>query len=75
MTLPGFTMADIPGPIKKLERLQERLHHIDAQIAELKDRKWIILSEMSDLIDELELPKGTYWGERNPNLQAKVNRP
>ncbi len=54
MTLPGFTMMDIQDPKKKLEKLKERLEHIDQQIKELEDKKWIIFCEISHLDDHIE---------------------
>jgi hypothetical protein len=57
MTLPGFTMMDIQDPKKKLEKLNERLQYIDSQIAELEEKKWLILCEMSLIHEELGVVK------------------
>jgi hypothetical protein len=52
MSLPGFTLTDAKSPQEKMRKLIERADHIDQQMKELEDKKWIILSELSDLNDE-----------------------
>ena len=49
MTLPGFTLTDTVSPLDRIKKMEERVKHIDQQIKELQDKKWIILSEMVDL--------------------------
>ncbi len=49
---PGFTMADIKSPQRRLLKLKERCSHIDQQIAELQDKKGLMEHEMRQ-IEEL----------------------
>ena len=50
----GFTMQDIQDPLIKLNRMLERVKPIDEQIKELEDRKWLLLSEMANINDQLK---------------------
>lgn len=44
-----MTMSDIKDPARKVYKLMERRAHIDAQIAELQDKKEIINQEIKEL--------------------------
>jgi len=46
----GFTMNGIKDPIIRKRKLIERQEHIDNQIRELEDKKWLISHEIN-LID------------------------
>ena len=43
------TMAGIKDPVKRMQKLNERRQHIEDQIAELKDKHFIIESEIAEL--------------------------
>jgi prefoldin subunit 5 len=45
----GPTLSDERNPAKRLQKLCERRQHIEDQIAELKDKHFIIESEISEL--------------------------
>ena len=51
MTLQGSTMQDILNPQKKLNKLQERINHIDATVVELKDKRKIMVYEIEQILD------------------------
>ena len=46
----GPTLSDERDPAKRLQKLCERRQHIEDQIAELKDKHFIIESEISELM-------------------------
>ena len=46
----GPTLSDERDPEKRLQKLCERRQHIEDQIAELKDKHYIIESEISELM-------------------------
>lgn len=54
MTLPGVTLSDAQGG-KRIRMLQDRVRHIDEQIAELEDKKGIMQNEIRELevMDEI----------------------
>jgi hypothetical protein len=48
MNLQGPTLADATGT-RRIRKLKERAGHIDEQIAELQDKKGIIVHEIQQL--------------------------
>jgi hypothetical protein len=49
MTLPGVTLSDAKGG-KRIRMLQDRVRHIDEQVAELQDKKSIMQHEILELL-------------------------
>jgi hypothetical protein len=49
---PGLTMNACKDPAKRIKKLDERIEHIDLEIAQLEDKRYIMVCEKQKLQGE-----------------------
>lgn len=50
---PGLTMNACTNPARRIKKLDERIEHIDHEIAQLKDKRYIMVCEQKKLYEEI----------------------